>query len=120
MAYLAVNKNGTEVVSDNALYRNGTYKRYRTCYPDRCGGCYRSASKVLCPVDEDGRRYQKMTYSDPPEMSRDEAIEELSFWDTYEFDLDGNPIAHIVALPKGSIKKLIGREMTWADDPIEI
>lgn len=25
-----------------------------------------------------------------------------------------------VALPKGSIKKLIGRELTWDDEPVEI
>lgn len=26
----------------------------------------------------------------------------------------------VVILPKGSIKKLIGREMKWSDDPVEI
>lgn len=25
-----------------------------------------------------------------------------------------------VCLPKGSIKKLIGRDLTWDDDPVEI
>lgn len=27
---------------------------------------------------------------------------------------------HWVYLPKGSIKKLIGRELTWDDEPVEI
>ena len=26
----------------------------------------------------------------------------------------------IVYLPKGSIKKLIGRKLTWADEPVEL
>ena len=25
-----------------------------------------------------------------------------------------------MALPKGSIKKLIGRDLTWKDDPVEL
>ena len=27
---------------------------------------------------------------------------------------------HCVYLPEGSIKKLIGRELTWNDEPVEI
>lgn len=50
----------------------------------------------------------------------DAAIKLLSFWDNYEYDPDGNGISFIVGLPKGSIKKLIGRELTWEDDPFEI
>ena len=26
----------------------------------------------------------------------------------------------IVQLPKGSIKKLIGKELTWSDEPVEL
>lgn len=26
----------------------------------------------------------------------------------------------IVEIPKGSIKKLIGRELTWGDEPVEL
>lgn len=29
MAYLAVNKDGTEIISDYSLYRSGYYKRYK-------------------------------------------------------------------------------------------
>ena len=34
------------------------------------------------------------------------------FWDTFD---DEN-----VGLPDGTIKKLIGRELTWEDDPVEL
>lgn len=30
------------------------------------------------------------------------------------------PIGAMIELPKGSIKKLIGRELTWEDEPVEI
>lgn len=33
MAYLAVNKDGTEIISDYSLYRSGYYKRYKKCDP---------------------------------------------------------------------------------------
>lgn len=29
-------------------------------------------------------------------------------------------IYNVVELPKGSIKKLIGRDLTWEDEPVEI
>lgn len=31
-----------------------------------------------------------------------------------------NRVYDYVELPKGSIKKLIGRELSWSDDPIEL
>lgn len=34
------------------------------------------------------------------------------------FDPEGN--LHLVGLPKGTIKKIIGRELTWQDEPVEI
>lgn len=36
MAYLAVNKDGTEIISDYSLYRSGYYKRYKKCDPGQC------------------------------------------------------------------------------------
>ena len=51
--------------------------------------------------------------------SSKKAIDLLSFWDNFEFDPDGNKLDFIVSLPKGSIKKLIGRELTWEDEPYE-
>lgn len=32
-----------------------------------------------------------------------------------EWDVDGQ-----IELPKGSIAKLIGRELTWSDEPVEL
>lgn len=32
----------------------------------------------------------------------------------------GTPAAHIIELPKGTIKVLTGKELTWDDEPIEI
>jgi hypothetical protein len=28
--------------------------------------------------------------------------------------------AHYISLPKGSIKKLIGKDLTWGDEPVKI
>lgn len=53
-------------------------------------------------VDEDGYEY---IFSDRP--VRDEGI-----WRTYYSDS--------IRLPYGSIGKLIGRELTWEDEPVEL
>lgn len=34
------------------------------------------------------------------------------------FDPEGN--LHCVGLPKGTIKKLIGKDLTWEDNPVEL
>jgi hypothetical protein len=39
----------------------------------------------------------------------------LGVWDSYDTYGSGE-----VELPKGSIKKLIGRELTWEDEPVEL
>lgn len=118
MALLAVNKDGTELISDFDLYRNGTRKKYMNCDPAKCDKCW--SSRLRCKKDENGKMYRLEIYSDPPRMDREKAIEALSFWDNFEFDPDCNKLDFTVVLPKGSIKKLTGREMTWADDPVEI
>jgi len=41
-----------------------------------------------------------------------------SSWEVY-FDLVGNPGGYVL-LPTGSIRKLIGRKLTWEDEPVEI
>ena len=43
MAYLAVDKDGTETISDYSLYRNGYYKKYKKC----CQRCARG-QEYLC------------------------------------------------------------------------
>ena len=37
-----------------------------------------------------------------------------------EFDCVWAPEINFIHLPPGSIKKLIGRELTWSDEPVEI
>ena len=118
MAYLAVDKDGTEMISDYSLYRSGYYRKYKKCDPALCDKCV--SNRVTCKVDRDGKRYSVRSYTSPPEMNREEAIEVLSFWDTFEFDSDGNKLDYLVVLPKGSIKKLMGRELTWEDEPVEL
>lgn len=61
MAWLAVNKDGTEVITDNI---NNTHR-------NMFGGYWYCCSQII-------------------------------------------------VLPKGTIKKLIGRELTWNDEPVEI
>lgn len=75
---------------------------------------------LSCIVDGDGKRYSIATYNSPFKMDRGKAIEVLSFWDNFEFDSDGNKLDYLVVLPKGSIKKLIGRDLTWEDEPVEL
>lgn len=42
-----------------------------------------------------------------------------SFWDDCIY-YDDESFLTDIELPKGSIKKLIGRELTWEDEPVEI
>ena len=52
-------------------------------------------------VDKNGDEY---IYEDKPHREEGKWVEIFDF----------------VELPKGSIKKLIGRELTWSDNPIEL
>ena len=40
------------------------------------------------------------------------------WWDTVYIDYTNYDTE--IALPKGSIKKLIGRDLTWKDEPVEL
>ena len=120
MAYLAVNKDGTEIISEYSLYRNGYYNRYKKCDPVKCDKCFYSSSRLSCKIDKDGKRYSEEIYDSPPKMNREKAVEVLSFWDNFEFDPDCNRLDYTVILPKGSIQKLIGRELTWEDEPYDV
>lgn len=40
-------------------------------------------------------------------------------WSGWSKNTDGETCT-LVSVPKGTIKKLIGREMTWEDDPIDL
>lgn len=121
MAYLAVNKDGSEIISEYELYRNGFRKVIKPCYPEICDKCfYKNLSHSICLKDKDGNRYTEEIYSAPPKMDKETAIKLLSFWDNYEYDPECNEVDFTVSLPKGSIKKLIGRELTWEDEPVYI
>ena len=37
-----------------------------------------------------------------------------------DYDEDGYPIGSMVLLPTGTIKKLIGKDLTWEDDSVEL
>ena len=86
MAWLAVDKDGTEKISDSLMIRRAGIK---------------SAMWGLC----------KGSYS---KKNRNKWCDG---WSTDEKDF--LPFCGII-LPKGSIKKLIGRDLTWKDEPIEI
>lgn len=117
MAILAVDKDGTEIISDYDIYRNGFKRHYMTCAnSEKCAKCLNRN----CKTDELGRKYRTEVYNYPPKMNKDKAITELHFWDNFEFDPDGNKISFIISLPKGIIKKLIDRELTWEDEPVEL
>lgn len=41
-----------------------------------------------------------------------------NIWIVNDYDSHGDE--HIIELPQGSIEKLIGRKLTWEDEPVEI
>ena len=43
--------------------------------------------------------------------------EEIEYWEGYR---EGSFTDKSIELPKGSIKKLIGRELSWEDEPVEL
>lgn len=55
---------------------------------------------------KDGRDNSEWIFEYEPERS----VENGFWWDSNDS----------VELPKGSIKKLIGRELTWSDEPVEL
>lgn len=117
MAWLAVNKNGTELISSCKLFRNGKHKVYMGCYPKYCKTCVKKYD--ICKEDKDGKRFQIVEYDEPPIMEKSDAIKKLSYWDNYEQIESYYKIDYTVKLPKGSIKKLIGRDLTWEDEPVK-
>lgn len=58
----------------------------------------------LC-VDKDGT---EVVFNKKP-------VRDTGYWKFSTYDYN-----HYVCLPKGSIKKLIGRELTWNDEPVEL
>ena len=82
MAWLCVDKCGTELISSNKLIR----------FPY---------------IEKLDKRKKKQILS----------IEDQYFW-IWPYDCHEN-IGEIVVLPKGTIEKLIGKKLTWEDEPYE-
>lgn len=55
-----------------------------------------------------GYRGSEWVYSEKPERSVVYRVWRAPVWN------------NAVRLPKGSIKKLIGRELNWSDEPVEL
>ena len=56
-------------------------------------------------------------YNDVRGYSRKYMIENFSFWDDFQTDVDGDKIDTTIELPKGTIEKIIGKKLTWEDEP---
>lgn len=64
-------------------------------------------------VDKNGG---ELIFRFKPERKLDTDYMTRSYWGWYDSGLDDWGLN----LPKGSIKKLIGRELTWDDDPVKL
>jgi hypothetical protein len=86
MAYLAVNKDGTEVIGESLV---------------RC-------------------RLNKHHWIEPCSDYRNLNKENTDFWACIYDNPDGGYENIAIVLPKGTIMKLIGRELSWDDEPVEL
>ena len=89
MAWVAVDKDGTEKIFASAPLRRNKYKSHLFLY---------------------------FLFSHLP-YTKNQRYKWAAYWSTDETD----PLPEgAIILPKGSIKKLIGRDITWKDDPVEL
>lgn len=95
MVWLCVNKDGQELICQNKPTRLGLMKR---CSSD--GGNYIDKAHKW---EEHKFKVEELTYWDDSEMCSCQDA-------TYNFDIE---------LPKGSIEKLIGKVLTWDDEPVK-
>lgn len=42
------------------------------------------------------------------------------YWHDWQITIEMETFDSLIPLPKGSIKKLIGKDLTWEDNPIEL
>lgn len=102
MAYLCVNKDGQELICQD------TPKRW---------GYIRVEVKMFGRLDkETGKRYNIRPCRDRTELKQVEA----TYWRDIYTDPECNDIELHIELPAGSIERLIGRVLTWDDEPVEI
>lgn len=106
MAYLCVNKNGEELICQNE--------------PERWGDIRKETSSPFGSLDRStGKRYET-TPAKSWEI-RSLKFEDLSYWRDMEIlNMGEFYISYATHLPKGSIEKLIGKTLTWEDEPVEI
>ena len=93
MAWLAVDKDGKELCSNVRLFR------------------YHEAIKKLI---------EQFNYTHHREYLNNDNHWCDNFCDSFINGYYAFPRFTGVILPQGSIKKLIGRELTWSDEPVEI
>ena len=48
------------------------------------------------------------------------STESYQDWEDFKWCIENIFDSCAIGLPKGSIKKLIGRELTWEDEPVEL
>lgn len=95
MAYLTINKNGQENISNSKPYREGLVEIDEETY---CATENEDGDiEAVCFVQGKGLEYIPCDRSN------------LSYWNSDEGEM--------VTLPSGSIEKLIGRKMTFEDEP---
>lgn len=90
MAWLVVNKYGSEYITDWKPFRD--------------------KKKIMVPDGEE-EDYQGHFFS--PAYKHNGQYEDI-------WDFEDNFRIPKIKLPKGSIKKLIGKELTWEDEPVEL
>lgn len=98
MAWLAVDKDGTEIISNYILKRNIDIANLN--FIER-----------ICSINEE-REYKNGIQKWIPFISATEYHE-----------IAGNggiKMDKPIAIPNGTIKKLIGRSLTWEDEPVEL
>lgn len=103
MAWLAVNKDGTELICKNKPKRWATIEKV-SIWSDK---------KFLTPLD----------LYDYDRIIRDgkDLKEYMSYWTDITEYKDDVPInATEIELPKGTIYKLLGVNITWNDEPFEL
>ncbi len=110
MSWIAVNKDGSEVISRNPLQRVGMCHNW---------GSTRKEIPFIDAIEDNrdyveikGTEYRWSSWIEVDEYGRD-LYGEWGYIDTNLTELQ-------TELPKGTIEKLIGRVMSWEDEPIEI
>ncbi|MGL5689749.1 MAG: hypothetical protein ACRDD8_02920 [Bacteroidales bacterium] len=93
MAWLVVNKDGTEYAFSLKPIRIIDPKKYNACIVN-------GVLEVNCIKEE--KEYWGVDH------------------DNYDFEIMNCKFVNRVKLPKDSIEKLIGRQLTWECEPVEI